>query len=86
MLILLADGKMAIMTHPNQSFAGCTGPDPHAMPGIRWFAAPCDARNLSGLRGNVSVLTPEPRVCSTENLGVAAARLRVTCSRARLAP
>ena len=57
---------------PDQLFAGCHG--------IGWHPVPCDPRNLTGLVGNVTVVSSNPAVCSKKNLGAAGQRLNVACT------
>lgn len=57
---------------PDQLFAGCHG--------IGWHPVPCDPRNLTGLAGNVTVISPNPAVCSKKNLGAAGQHLKVACT------
>ena len=60
------------MKRPDQLFAGCHG--------IGWHPVPCDPRNLTGLVGNVTVVSSNPAVCSKKNLGAAGQHLKVACT------
>jgi hypothetical protein len=65
--------------HPDQAFAGCHSANPPR--GLsRDHPVLCDPANLTGLSGDISIFTSQPKVCSKANLGTAGKDLTVTCT------
>eukprot|EP01050_Picozoa_sp_SAG11_P005247 SAG11_NODE_362_length_10182_cov_9.886641_4_plen_242_part_00 len=63
---------------PDQAFAGCHDAN-QPWGENKWHPVPCEAANLTGLSGEVTVATQQPTVCSKANLGAAGRNLQVTC-------